>query len=76
MQIDEAIETLETEISTWPREDTGDYYDSIKLGIEALKFIRGSRGKPKGPVPTLLRGETKDMRLGMTETRFINPETD
>jgi len=59
MTIDDAIETLEDYHDDLI--DALDYnqQDALKLGSEAMKFIRSARGKGPVGLPDLLPGETK-----------------
>ena len=60
MTIEEAIEKLDG-IFELGHEDWGNpEYDALKLGIEALKFIKEWRIPPHGGATILLPGETKE----------------
>jgi len=60
MKIDKAIEILETLGTDVQNITSSDYLEAEKLGIEALKVIKGSRGVRSVIIAPLLPGETKD----------------
>ena len=74
--IDEAIKVLADKTPITTRRQRVEYNKATKLGIEALKQIKSFRDTGiAGYIPPL-PGETQDIVRGMTETMFINPETD
>lgn len=76
MLLDKAIELLklyERAAYTIPFDD---FLEATKLGIEALNRVKQSRELGWVHQRELLPGETKDIKRGMTETQFINPERD
>ena len=76
MKVSRAIEILqEKQQENEPHWERGDR-DAIKLGIEALRAIKLVRENHKLGHIVCLAGETSDFQRGMTETMFINPETD
>lgn len=74
--IDEAIKILEKERNDHHSYPTDIIGKAEGLGIEALERVKESRTKVYFTTRSLLPGETQDIKRGMSETRFINPETD
>ena len=60
MKIEKAIEILNHYCSKDSRCYDSDLYDSIKLGIQALKAWKEHRGTGSLMSPLLLPGETQD----------------
>lgn len=60
MRIEKAIKILTIELGAWPHEGTEDWYDSVKLSIEALKRVLNSRVEPRYSSVDPLPGETND----------------
>lgn len=61
MTINKAIEILNCISPNYRARIEPDEMDAIKLGIEALKFVRAVRGLLAFPIHALLCGETKDV---------------
>lgn len=59
MNIDEAIELLQTASEGWPLSESEMYYCALELGIEALKAIRMERQHPGRIKAGFLDGETE-----------------
>ena len=57
MTIDKAIEILELECTSHKLKSDPDYLASARLGIEALKYVKTTRGTSRGAYSTLLPGE-------------------
>ena len=60
MKISKAIEILTIELSAFPHKGTEDWYDSVKLGIEALKHHKKLRDAHPYSNYKILPGETKE----------------
>jgi len=60
MTIDKGIEILDRYCRNENRFYNPGFWDSINLGIEALKVIRAKRGYPVYIIPAQLPGETKE----------------
>ena len=60
MTIDKAIETLQDILKCVVPGDPPEEHDAIKLGIEALAFIKQHRSVLHTIYTTLLPGEAKD----------------
>lgn len=58
MNIDKAIEILESEVECWVLHPMASYPKAFKLGIEALKAWKEHRGTGSLMSPLLLPGET------------------
>ena len=59
MNIEKAIEILDTHQCDMPRNEVPDLIDAMKLGIEALKRIKEERTGYETYAPDLLPGETE-----------------
>ena len=74
--IDEAIRILNLDIESGCSTPPANLDEAEGLGIEALKRVDDQRNGKVVPFEKWLPGETEDIVRGMTETMFINPETD
>ena len=60
MKLEEAIEILKVELRSKVPGFTNDYWDALKLGIEALKYYQQERER-RGATKTMwLSGETEE----------------
>lgn len=57
MTIDKAIKTLSEMLSGCKNPQFTDYSDALKLGVEALKYVKGNRSRISN---VFLNGETKE----------------
>ena len=62
MTIDRTIEILTDLLGEGPQFPPDDRREAVKLGIEALTFIKLSRATLSEFIPELFHGETKEKR--------------